>query len=139
MTSRSERRLACPVAARTQRTTTETARDDTTSILCPGALDAPQEIFVATVWFAASNGTGDGGLGSVFRTMRPLGPLLCEPDRGSLACRFLCTGVDPVGAAWRTIDRIRELTDRPLLRVEIGPADAPEPAVVFTSEMRRFA
>ena len=134
MTSRSERRLACPAALRPHRAlTTPMTPPADAPIVRAAALDAPQELFVATVWFDATTSPSGSDLHSSPRDIQTLKPFSCERRADSLVCRFLCTGVDPEATAWRVVDHIREVTTLPLQRVEIGSADAAHPAAILTS------
>lgn len=139
MISRPERRRACHASVRTRRATTPSLQPPMgVPIVRAGALDAPLDVFVATAWFAAA-GCAMSDLQSVMQAIHTLKPFSAERHAEWIVYRFLCTAVDLHAAGWRVIDRVREVTDLPLLRVQIGFAAVAEPAVVFTSRHGRPA
>lgn len=140
MTSRSERRRACrpsagdaaaPVAPAAATSTLVDATTGTSYHL--GVLDEPLQVYRVLATFAADDLISDGDLGRAYCALAPLAPLACDWHDDVLVCELLCTAYSPEAAAWRAVERIREVVELWLVQVEAGLVDATAPEVVLTS------
>ena len=137
MTSRSERRRACQARAVPPESAARASRPavDSATGTCHylGALDEPAQLYRVLVSLAAGDAYSDGELGRAYCALRTLVPLSCDWQMDRLVCELLCTAPSADAAAWRVVEHVRELTELPLLAVEVGLPGAAAPEVVLSS------
>jgi hypothetical protein len=98
-----------------------------------GALDEPTQLYVVFVSLRAGRELTDRALGRLYCQLQELVPTESELRDDELICQVLCTAPSAQAAAWKTVERVRELDDAVLVQVEAGlPGDA-APQVVLTS------